>query len=329
MPTLHVVFDTNLYRKLGADAFDELRDRERNLSIQAVVNYYVAMEFLAHLADDQDPGFNKSHSSLQRLWLHTKTYDGSRYVTHVVGPAEGQVSHSLFHTSPNDGRDASANLGAFVGQIANTERTDLPGRFQETLCECRDRVLSLEERFIQSLFDSVVRTLVPEATDWTSVTQDSLNRSALLESIAAGDGLNQIAEGTVTRMADNLGIKLSKEELADQVKVVKEAFPVPLHLFNTLVRNIVENGLDMTKKKRANYLWDFHIAFSTGTGANVDGVPIWLVTDDGDILKAAATAGATQNVKSFDEYTFALDLEWDPFREFLKHGEPKNEQVIA
>lgn len=329
MPTLIVVFDTNLYRKLGADAFDELRDRERNLSIQAVANYYVAMEFLAHLADDQDPGFAKSHSSLRRLWLHTKTYDGSQYVTHVMGPAEGQVSHSLFHASPNVGGDASASLGAVVGQIANTERADLPGLFQETLCECRDRVLFLEERFIQSLFDGVVRTLVPEATDWPSVTQDSSIRSGLLESIAAGDGLGQIAEGTVTRMADDLGIELSEEELAEKVKVVKEAFPVPLHLFNTLVRNIVENGLDMTKKKRANYLWDFHIAFSTGTGANIDGVPIWLVTDDGDILNAAATAGATQNVKSFDEYTLVLDLKWDSFREFLKHGEPENEQDIA
>ena len=133
----------------------------------------------------------------------------------------------------------------------------------------------------------------------------------------------------MTRMADDLGIELSEEELAEKVKVVKEAFPVPLHLFNTLVRNIVENGLDMTKKKRANYLWDFHIAFSTGTGANIDGVPIWLVTDDREILNAAATAGATQNVKSFDEYTHVLDLKWDSFREFLKHGEPENEQDIA
>ena len=329
MPTLIVVFDTNLYRKLGADAFDELRDRERNLSIQAVGSYYVAMEFLAHLADDQDPAFAISHSSLRRLWQHTKTYDGSRYVTHVMRPAEGQVSQSLFHASPSHLRDASASLGGFVGQIANTDRADLPGRFNELLCECRDLVLSKEERFIQSLFDGVVRTLVPEATDWFSVTQDSAIRSTLLESIDAGDGLSQIAEGTVTRMADDLGIELSEEELAEKVEVVKEAFPVPLHLFNTLIRNIVENGLDMTKKKRANSLWDFHIAFSTGTGANIDGVPIWLVTDDGEILNAAATAGATQNVKSFDEYTHVLDLKWDLFREFLEHGEPKNEQGIA
>ena len=101
------------------------------------------MEFLAHLADDQDPGFAKSHSSLRRLWLHTKTYDGSQYVTHVMWPAEGQVSHSLFHASPNVGGNVSASLGAVVGQIANTERADLPGLFQETLCECRDRVLFL------------------------------------------------------------------------------------------------------------------------------------------------------------------------------------------
>lgn len=329
MSTLLVVFDTNLYRKLGADVFDELRDRERNLSIQAAGSYYVAMELLAHLADDQDPQFAISHNSLRRLWQHTKTYDGSRYVTNLMEPAESQVSHVLFRAGPKDPRDDSASLGGFVGQIANTERADLPGRFEEPLCECRDLVQSREEQFTQSLFDRVVRTLVPEATDWFSVTQDSPIRSTLLESISAGDGLSRIAEGTVRRIADDLGIELSQEELAEKVAVVKQAFPVPIHLFNGLVRNIVENGLDMTKQKRANSLWDFHIAFSTGTGANLDGMPIWLVTNDGEILKAAATAGATQNVKPFDEYTRILDLKWESFRELLDHGEPRNEGDIA
>jgi hypothetical protein len=69
----------------------------------------------------------------------------------------------------------------------------------------------------------------------------------------------------------------------------------------------------MTIKNRANSLWDIHISFSIGTSARFDGAPLWLVTEDGAILDAAAAAG-TDTVKHLEEYSRIVKSDWRTFR---------------
>ena len=313
MPALTVVFDTNLYRKLGFEAFKELAAAERELSIRARGSYYVATEFLAHLADYSDPDFGPSLNGLSRLWDHTRTYDGSIYTTNMLSTAEEQVAHVLFpefcHQIPT-----RESLGGLVGRVVHAGAGVLPGPFADALAGFRAFVQAGEDSFVDSLLTRVVKTLVPDAQEWYDVTAPTALREQLLHAIGEGKGLHQAAEGFVRRVVETFDFQCSEEMVAERTEAMKKVFPLPLHVVDDLVTSIVTRGLDMTKQKRANSLWDIHIAFSIGTGAIVDGTPLWLITDDEAILSAASAAATTETVKHLDEYREVLESDWCSFR---------------
>jgi hypothetical protein len=315
VPALIVTFDTNLYRKLSSERFTALAAAERRLSIRPLASYYVATEFLAHLADRQDPSFGPSLGGLTRLWEHTHTYDGAAYVTHVLEPAERQVAYVLFpefrkHLPPSE------SLGGFIGRVVHTAPADLPGAFHQDLVGFRDFVREKEESFVASLFDRIVRILVPDATSWHDVTSNTTLRTGLLKAIREGKGRRHGAEGFVRRVVETFDYQCSEETIVERVAAMQEIFPVPLHVVDRLVVSIIERGLDMTRKSRANSLWDIHISFSIGTRATFDTAPLWLITDDAAILDAAKGAGS-QSVKSLNEYSRILESDWHSFRSLV------------
>jgi hypothetical protein len=317
MPALTVILDTNLYRSLSDPAFDELTQRERALSVRAVGNYYVATEFLSHLADRCDPVFTIAFRSLQRLWRHTKTYNGAQYVTNLGEPLDRQVAYLILGWTPDNAARSGHDMGSLIGELVNADPGCLPGSFSPLLQGFNGLVRDTEAAFADGLFSTVVKTLVPAATTWFDVTNDSEIRSQLLTAMEAGRGLDYVAETFVRRVAAEHGIRVSDTDMPAKVKLLRSIFPFPVHLYDRLIRRIVENGLDMTKKKRANSIWDLHIAFATGKGAELDGSPVWLVTDDGDMLEAAAAAGARTVVKSLNEYKGYLQEDWCSFRELV------------
>lgn len=315
MPALIVTFDTNLYRKLNSEDFATLAASERRLSIRPLASYYVATEFLAHLADREDPSFAFSLGGLRRLWEHTHTYDGSAYVTNLLKTAEHQVAYVLFpefrRQIPN-----SESIGGFVGRVVHTAPAALPGSHQQELTGFRDFVQEKERGFVASLFDTVVRTLAPSAQSWHDVTAQTSLRDQVLKAIAQGHGRRHSAEGFVRRLVELFNLQCTEELIAERIEATQHVFPLPLYVVDGLVKSIIERGLDMTKKDRANSLWDIHISFSIGTDATFDGAPLWLVTDDRAILDAAK-ASATPTVKDLDEYRKILKMDWCAFRSLV------------
>lgn len=319
MPALTVVFDTNIYRKLGFEAFEELTAAEKQLSIRARGSYYVATEFLAHLADHSDPSFGQSLNGLSRFWDHTRTYDGSVYTTNMLSTAEEQVAHVLFPEF-SDQLPTSESLGGFIGRVVHAGGRVLPGPFADKLARFRTFVQDAEDSFVDSLFTRVVKTLVPEAQEWHDVTAPTPLREKLLHAIDQGQGLDQAAEGFVRRVAETFDFHCSEEMFAERTEAMKKVFPLPLHVVDGLVTSIVTRGLDMTKQQRANSLWDIHIAYSIGSGARIDGTPLWLITDDDAILDAANAAATTETVKRLDEYREVLQLDWCSFCRIVEDG---------
>jgi hypothetical protein len=312
MPALVVTFDTNLYRKLNPGDFTALAAAERRLSIRPLASYYVATEFLAHLADRGDPSFGPSLGGLRRLWEHTRTYNGSAHVMNLLKTAEQQVAYVLFPEF-REHIPATESIGSFIGHVVHTPGADLPGSFHQDLTAFRDFVRDKEQSFVDSLFERIVHTLVPEAHSWQDVTTQTPLREALLKAIGEGKGRRQGAEGFVRRIVETFDLPCSEELIAERTQAMQDVFPLPLYVVDGLVTSIIERGLDMAIKNRANSLWDIHISFSIGTGAVFDGAPLWLVTDDGAILDGAAAAG-TDTVKHLEEYSRILKADWCTFR---------------
>lgn len=90
-------------------------------------------------------------------------------------------------------------------------------------------------------------------------------------------------------------------------------FPFQLRLYNVVAARVIREGLDMSRRRNRNWVWDWMIAFSTSVGAYVDGVPIWLVTDDQLILEVAAESGARRVVRTVAEYEGLLALSSEEF----------------
>lgn len=314
MPTLAVVFDTNIYRGMSLEGFDDLREQELARKVRPIASYYVVVELLAHLADPDDPSYGAAFYSLGRLWERSKIYDGSHEGINRLQPMDDQLAMSLF------GRPiATLDTGGFwslAGSIVNDDISNLPSRYGDQLTKIADFVASAEADFIDSLWDAL-RVFAPQATSWQDLAQNTELRTEFLLKTEAGEGLIHIAEAFVLRTASQLDVELSPDELSEKRDMILEGFPLPIHLYDRIIRKVVETGQDMSKRKRANSLWDLQICFSTGRDATLAGAPLWLVTNDKPVIEAAKVAGTRANVKSLSEYSDILRLKWSDYRKAI------------
>jgi hypothetical protein len=228
---------------------------------------------------------------------------------------DNQLAVILFGR-PVTTRDTASPFGSLVGDIVHGTLSDCLTHHGDQLKEIARFVTDAEATFLDAMWDAVL-ALVPDAANWSDVTQTTELRCAFLKQAAAGEGRKHIAAGFAQRAASQLGIELTQEELHAKADIVQEAFPLPVHFYDRIVRRIVEGGGDMSKKDRSNSLWDLQIAFSTGKGATIDGTPLWLISQDKDVITAAAAASTTANVKSLDEYNTLIDLPWTDYRAAL------------
>ena len=305
MPRLYVVYDSNVYRTLGAPAFDAILALEANHSVVAVASYFVISEFLAHIADATDPSYAMSWGALRRLWRHCKQYDGSRELLRLIGDSEAQVPRTLFGELPRGRDDQAHAYGNLVGRLIAQGGPTWP-EAQRELTRNRQHVLATEDMFVQQLFNHVVKGLEPAATSWADVRKAQV-RPHILQKIKNGDGQRLVAQAIIAKAANEIGRSLSVTELQRLGQQVQEIFPVSVAFYDTLVHRIVRDGLDMSKYPRPNSLWDYQITFSIGKGARLLTRPIWLITNDSDMLAAAKHTGET-NVRNFEAYRDLLLL---------------------
>lgn len=93
------------------------------------------------------------------------------------------------------------------------------------------------------------------------------------------------------------------EELID---LVASAFRAPLELYRAVLRCVIIDGVDVSRTKYRNWIWDLHIAFSIGDFTVFGKRPVRFVSNDKMILKAAHAVGLGGLVSSFEEYSTAL-----------------------
>jgi hypothetical protein len=188
---------------------------------------------------------------------------------------------------------------------ATVEAGPAPGGLHKVL---RIRAFAFHQgaNFSDTLWQKVVLTLAPEAKSWSDVARRTEFREGLLKNMGANKEIDLIVRTTVQMMAKGIGRTLVEPELSDRAAFVLSYFGTPIYLYSRMIRRLVEHGQDMGKNERANAIWDYQIAFSTGRGANIRGMPVFLVTDDGAILDATAVANARRQILSLGEYQSAL-----------------------
>ena len=306
------VFDSNAYRNLGkGQSIEEARkrgrriaEREAEVDRRSLCHPWVAAELLAHLADPDDPALPHCHRAVAVLAHHCGG-DGS---IRFLPPPEVQLGRSYYGREDTRARPWMEQLGAFCALVAQTDDpADFNDDMRRDFATIADGVERTETQFVQDMFDRIVKAGDPTATSWQKV-EDKETRRAVLKLIDSDDTLLMLAVGEIQRAQIGVGAEDTPEEIVKKAKDLAARFPVPMRFYREVVRRIVMGGSDMTKKNRANMIWDKEIAFYLGE-TPVTGIgPVRLVTNDGMIVDIAEEAGVRDRVDRIGDYLDRIGL---------------------
>jgi hypothetical protein len=318
MPQLRVVFDANIYRTLGAQAFETVRVRERSHSIIGLASYWTCAELLTHMASPSDAHFKACWGAIRRLAAHSSQFDGRRPILRLMADTDDQLARMLFGRNiPGRAQEAEA-YGRLIGAIAGAGAPNEWAASQAALDGLSAHVANEEKIFSDASFKHIVQTVVPGATSWDAVKANPAERDKFLAHIAKPETLRLIGGLLVDKTAARLNLTLADTERETRIDSVLKTFAVPIRFYNSIVRRIAMDGYNLTKGKNSNSLWDFQVAFSTSAHLLMDGTPVWLVTNDGPIVTAAKDCGAASFVRTLEEYQIALALGGEEFSDLIR-----------
>lgn len=301
MPRLRVVFDTNVYRGLSTSRFSCIQRIERSRSVQAVASPWVALELLAHMAKPEDPDFAPSAAALKRLAEHCRTYNGSQYVLPFLGDVYRQIAYSLLHLGVE--HDASDSwLASFVGAVASphNDGSDDIQAWQEIA----NRVQEVEVNFERNIWMNVLLASVPSASRWSALVESAPLLREVLADLNSEQTLRLLAEQVLER-ARQMGSTKAVDP-KNSLDLILSACSKPLRFELALLSQVIAGGLDLTKPRHRNTVWDIHIAVATTMFAALSRDRIWLVTDDRLVHRAALAASVADSVLPFDKYEAIL-----------------------
>jgi hypothetical protein len=300
VPRLCVVFDTNVYRTLAKERFRALRIAETSHSVIGFANYATVTELLAHLATPETREGRIAASAADRLLQHCTEYDGATNVVRFVAPALGQISRYLFGMVPPSEDDHANAYGRLLGEWVTT-----PGRRQDlapALEEIASRADQARDAYVATLWKSVVLTLAPEATAWFDVKADSQLQRELLKKIDTGVGRQLLARNLAQQAAVLVSRHVPDTDMVRIALHVQEVFGLVIEFRHRIIRHVIAEGPDMSRRSRANGAFDLHVCGVTSGIATLRGAPVILVTDDGDILESAQAIDQRDEIVTLDDY---------------------------
>lgn len=221
-------------------------------------------------------------------------------------------------------------LGQLISEVAEAESPiEWSAQVRENLTIIRAHVQALEQEFADTYWSMVVQPLVPTADGWDAVSRDAKLRSYVLRDLRLPEVDRVFGHIMVEQSAKLLGLQLTDAEREEKIGLALEFLLIPIRSKVQLVRKIVESGYDLNVGKNANTFWDIELTFSTSRKAQVYGQPLWLVSGDAGVLRAAEAADATMVVHAEAEYRNLLERETTEVQAFIDDCVSRgNRQVV-
>ncbi len=314
-----VLLDTNAYRRLGRNKSDEeavrkgrgIATRDALQRVQAIVHPFVIIELVAHLADITDPEWNDCRAALIVLWEHcaTESEDGQRLLA-ITNDSEAAVCRLAYQQDPLGHAEISERLAYLCRRIATTgpEAAKTIGNLE--LSWWAQQAKEIEDDFVDDMMTHIIRDHIPDASSWEALKRDPTKRDEALEFIESSDFVNEMAAANVRKARRLLKMNPNDDRVdKDRIDLVAAAFRVAFELYRAVLRRVIVDGVDVSRTKYRNWIWDLHIAFLIGDFTVFNNRPVSFVTDDKMIVEAARTADLGDYVRSFDDYSQALRTE--------------------
>lgn len=294
-----VVCDSNIYRGYYKN-IDDIKVYEERSNLKVASHPIVMSELLSHLADKNDLSYQSSKKAIYVLVEHTEDEDNRMS---VVEDAESQISNILFGVQPELNKKQAHSLQITCKYVHDNFENDFEEWVTKYIVENNKYVESNERMFVDEMQTHVINYLNPQSVNWNPLENNSRLRKKALDLIGSDTFIMGLAASYVQKAVRIAGIKqISEEDYQAKILVVLNHFKTPLKLYLNVLKKIIESGLDFTKTKYKNTLWDLDISFIIGDNIYTDDEKILLITDDKDILRAAKEIGCTDSIMSFMHY---------------------------
>lgn len=304
-----VIFDTNAYRYLVADkSFEDIdkfiakiKSKEERNNIETLISPIVTKELLAHLADKNDPSFEKCLKANKALFLHSGTSESYR----MIASPELLLAKAFFDKTIPSKELTNQALGQISFHLATNPSNHVFTKFQHNLNLNRQHVFESEMNFALAMLE-FVRAADPSSTGWRIFEHNETQRRKILEVIRSEKVSIDIALGflvVVYHLLQTSGQieQMPFQELVDRAKKFIELFPEPIALYKLVMENLVNSEFNLLENSRSNFVWDIHLMFNIGN-MSINGSKVNFVTDDKAIIRTAISNNAKYTIHTFDEY---------------------------
>ena len=308
-----VTCDTNFYRKLVENVnvrdtrtldklIQALVNAERLRGISAMMGTVSACEVLSHLLDDVSSRDFKSCLKASRV-LYKHCQDSPNSYRLLPSP-QTQIAKEYFGFDNQVGIETQLAVGQIFSALAKSTTLKTINRLAENLAKVKKHIAETEDVLIQGIID-YCKSIDPNYTEWNLFVGDRNNRKKYLTQIRSIAFDNTTALAMLVAVHQQIVMQgydkvPTKEETTSMINTYVQSYKTSLELRRFFWEQLLTPGFDLTKKSRANFLWDEQILHFVNH--QVGNEEVTLITSDDKMVEAAKKCGCRDKVMRYDEY---------------------------
>jgi hypothetical protein len=233
--------------------------------------------------------------------------DGRDYILNLIADVDDQIAYAFLRRRSATNDKLSAYLAELVGVVVEHPRRARRKPYRDMLQGVAEDVAKAEENFVSNIWKNIYLSSMPKAAGWDAFIRSPSVRQQALREIGSQAAVRTTARVWLRNASRRVGLDLSqKQRTKVAARIRKELFSA-IKLQNELIGRTVRDGIELRKDKHRNILWDLHTAMTVVAFARIHHTPLWLITDDRAILKAAAVTGNSDIVQSLADYERRLE----------------------
>jgi hypothetical protein len=294
------VLDVNAYRSLGDGArFPALLEAERHRGVAPYADPWVLMELLGHLADSADPDYKYCRGAVRRIYERCAPKgDGSP--CGLINDSESQITRLITEKPLPGHEEATAHIGDVCAAVAGTPLGEPLTALEPALNYYKEHTAKIEQWFAdhfraqRAIKDEVLGRIKDEdeRKKMRRVAMRELDES---EAIRTG-----LVEAIIRGAFKDVGLPVPDPIDPEMVKAVRRTIPVGIEFHVQMMRTAIYDEANLDSARIRNLMWDERISYAIGQ--ELDGGPVWFVTDDPKFAAAALAAGYGDRVLTLAAY---------------------------
>lgn len=313
-----ITCDTNFYRELVSElpmcnlkkvdkVISMLLEAEKQKGIKALIGPIAAQEVLSHLLDHPKSRAYKACLKASRV-LYRHCEENSQQFRLLPSP-EVQFSMEYFHFKDQPAIDTLQTLGVIFSELAKGTSKKTIEKYKIQITQNKHFLQRAENELINRV-EELFRRIDPNYTNWNLFANDPQKKQQWLNHVRSPRFNVEAAEAFLT--AVYLRIKTlgcaphTQQQIQQMVPTFVTSCQVGLSLRQFFWEQFVQPDFDLTKKSRANFLWDEQILYYVGRQINNDSIV--LVTRDKQMKRAAERCGMGNVVMGYEEYLDYLGI---------------------